>query len=495
MDLAQHFAAIWRHKWVVLLVSIVVAALTYQGVKLEAKTYQASAQLSVSTGQGQNGQGIEQVIPFVASTYATMATTRSVLSDAIRYSGLRISPSEAAKRVSAQNPGSLGFLTITTTGPSPSAAAALNRGVTRALTNAVATQQRQSVQAEVTPINNQINQISNQLDNLPAGAPQRTTLEAQYQALIQAVANDELQPTYGLTVVSPTQASGTPTSPQPKKDALLAFVTALVVLAEASAGYELLTDRFSGTPADDDIRRLVNLPVLARIPKVAGPQLVEAIRSLRTSLLFSNDHGKAPTRTIAIVSSTAQVGKSFTSILLASSFADLGVKTALVDADMRRPVLAQRLGIPPSPGLSEALRDENIAARLVRSTDNGQQLFILPAGASVADPAALLSSHLTSSLLFNSADLDVVVIDTPADSIFPDASIIAANCDATVIIIDAKSTKKRSLKVLVDHLRQVGAHPVGVAINRTSPAIGVRYRDQRDGYYQRFEEAEAVKAR
>lgn len=485
MDLAAHFAAIWRHRWVVLVASVLVAIVVFAAFSLEAKVYEANAELSVSVGGGgSNGSSISQTLPFLASTYADLAQTRPVVADAARRSGLGISEQTAASRISVSTPGSIGFVELTATGPSLQDAVALDKGISDALVAAVQAQQQQILQ----PLEAQAQQLAAQIAALPANSARAATLQTQYQTLIQSIATAQAQ-AISLSVVSPAEGGSSPVSPKPKADAALAFVTALVVLAELSVGYELLSDRFSRTTRDDEIRRLTGLPVLARIPRAFGPELIEAFRTLRTSLLFVN--GSSKTRTIAIVSSAPEVGKSFVSINLASSFADLGIHAALVDADMRRPAIASRLGLADSPGLSEALNGNDVAETLVgRRTDSGFNLFVMPAGAPVSDPAALLTGRLAEWVFPGLSGFDAVVVDTPADSVFPDASIIASRCDAAVIVIDASSTKRRSLKALLDHMREIGAHPQGVVVNRVpEPARLGRYYS-RGGYYARSADAE-----
>ncbi len=492
MDLSTHFAAMWRHRWVVLGASVVVAVVVFIALSLEAKVYQANAELSVTAGQASNGQqAIQDAVPFLAQTYADLAQTRPVIANAARLSGLGISEQTAASRVSVQTPGSLGFLVLTATGPSPQAATALDKATSDALVSAVATQQTQDLQAQVANLQNEIQQLNSQTAALPATSTQRATLQAEVQQLEQSLASVLAQPQNRVDPVSPAQANSSPVAPQPKRYALLSFIASLVVLAELSVGYELLSDRFSRATRDDEIRRLTGLPVLARIPSAPGPELVEAFRTLRTSLLFMN--GASKTHTVGIVSSAPDVGKSFVSINLSSTFADLGVHVALVDADMRRPVVASRLGIGDSPGLSEALNGGDVAETLVaRRTEGGFNVFVMPAGAPAPDPAALLTGRLSEWVFPALSGFDAVVVDTPAETMFPDASIIAARCDASVVVIDANSTKRRSLKGLLEHLREVGAHPMGIVINRVSEPARVGRYYSRSGYYSRASDARQI---
>jgi len=465
--------------------SALVAALVFGALSLQSKVYQANAQLIVTAGQVASGQqAIQDETPFLATTYATLAQTRPVLADAAKRSGLHIDEQTASDRISVQTPNNIGYLEISATGPSPQDATALDAAISDALVNAVQIQQQQALQEQIGPLQTKLQQLANQIAPLSANDPQRAILLTQYQALAQSLENAEVQPQNRVDVVSTAEAGSSPVAPKPKRDSLLALVTALVVLAELSVAYEIFLDRFSRTTRDDEIRRLTGLPVLARIPRTPGPELVEAFRTLRTGLMFMN--GASKTRTIAIVSSAPDVGKSFVSINLASSFADLGIHAALIDADMRRPAIAARLGLPESPGLSESLNGGDVAETLIgRKTDSGFNIFVLVAGHPVPDPAALLSGRLSEWVFPGLSGFDTVVVDTPAEAVFPDASIIAARCDAVVVVIDALSTKRRSLNELLDHLKEVGAHPLGVVVNRVAEPVRVGRYYARSDYYER----------
>jgi capsular exopolysaccharide synthesis family protein len=482
MDLSAHFAAIWRNRWAVLIGSVVVAAALYGALSTEPKVYNATAVLSVTAGQAAVGnQPIQDVTPFLATTYAGLAKTRPVIADAATRSGLNIDEGTADGRISVAVSATAGFLNVSATGPSPEAATALARAMGQALPAAVTAQQQASLQALEAPIQSEIAQVQTQLAGLPANSPQRATLETQSQVFTQSLTTEQLQPHNEIVVVSPAQAGTVPIAPKPKTDAVLGLVTALVVLAELAVAYEAVADRFAARTRDEEIRRLTGLSVLAHIPKVGGAELVEGFRTLRTSLLFMDDDQKL--RTVAVVSSAPEAGKSFVSINLAIAFADLGLRVVLVDGDMRRPVIDSRLSVERSPGLSDVLYGaKDVSAVLsTHQSPTGQSFAVLSAGAAVADPSGLLSSQLADRVFAGLEGHDIVLVDTPADALFPDASIVASSCDATVVVMDATKTKRRSLQALVERLSQLRAKPLGVVVNR-SPVS-----NKLAGYYSRPE--------
>ena len=478
MTARGHFQTIWRRKWLIVVASVLVAVAVFLVSNSQGRTYRAQAQLNVTPGQPPN---IQQpvggdVTLFLASTYAQLGQTRPVIEDAVARSRLHISEQTAADRLNVTASSQVGFITVTATGPSPADATSLAAGEAQALSNAVTLQQNAEVQASLAPVQQQITAVGNELAAAPPGSAQQSALADQYQALVQSAANRQLATKDSLTIVSPARADSGPISPNPKRDALLGFVTALVVVSEVAVGIELLSDRFSGDDLDEDIMRVTGLPVLARVPGTDRGDAVEAFRTLRTNILFMDTGQKL--RTVAVVSTEPGAGKSFTSINLAGCMAELGTPAALVDADLRRPTIDERLGLPRRPGLSEVLHgvDPRTAVHRVGASSN---FMVLTAGAPVPDPAGLLGS-LGRQVFSGLSEAQLIVVDTPAEAPFPDAAAIALQCDATILVLDPKLTRRRAARAMLGRLRQVNARPLGVVVNR-APMLPRRY-----GYYSYY---------
>ena len=168
----------------------------------------------------------------------------------------------------------------------------------------------------------------------------------------------------------------------PLRDSILAFVVSLVVVAELTVLVHYTGDRFSRTEDTADVTRITGLPVLAKIPKGSGIELTEAFRVLRTNLMVLEGAGKP--RTLAVVSSNQSAGKTFTAVHLAQSAAGLDEKVVIVDADLRKPSVHERLGVPRAPGLSAVLQGNDLATMLRKLPDT-PFLRVLASGAPVQD--------------------------------------------------------------------------------------------------------------
>lgn len=471
MNLRDHFQVIWRRKWAILAVAVLVAAAIYGWFARQPPVYQAQAQLSVTPGQaGSGGATTGSDTVFLAATYAQLGTTPPVVGAALHVARLPIDERTAAKRLSVAASSSVGFISVTAIGPSLGAAEALARSETDALTAAVTTQQQAGLAAQLQKVNSDIANVTSQLDAAPGGSPQQSVLQAQLQALEQVATTRQSQPLDVLNVVAPARPNSSPVSPRPTRDALLGFVTVLVIVSELTVLIETFSDRFPADRLEDEVIKVSGLPVLAHVPEGSGANVTEAFRKVRTSLLFMDNAEQV--RAVAIVGNEPGAGKSFVSINLAATVAQLGVCVVLVDGDMRRPVIHQRLEIPRSPGLSDVLAGKEATDGLHPLADR-PDLLAMPAGEEVADPSGLLANGLTRRVLAPlstslPANTELLVVDTPPEALFTDALTIAAQCDATIMVVDVRTARRRSLRRALDELNRVGAKPFGIVLNRSS---------------------------
>lgn len=204
----------------------------------------------------------------------------------------------------------------------------------------------------------------------------------------------------------------------------------------------------------------------------------EAYNAIRTNLLFTQQGEKCPI--FVITSPTANNGKSINSINLAISFAQMGKKTLLIDADMRNPTVHRMFSIPVKNGLSEILAGltDNIS---VSKTDV-ENLSVLTAGKIPPNPAELLSSARMDQLLsFVKSHYDCVFIDTPPVNLVTDSTAFASKATGYIIIIKSATTDVQDVKFAVNSLNQINANIVGFVLNDVA-ASGKRY----SSYYKNY---------
>ena len=188
----------------------------------------------------------------------------------------------------------------------------------------------------------------------------------------------------------------------------------------------------------------------------------EAYNAIRTNLLFTQQGEKCPI--FVVTSPTANNGKTINSINLAVSFAQMGKRTLLIDADMRNPTIHRMFSISVKNGLSEILAGltDNIS---VSKTDV-ENLSVFTAGKIPPNPAELLSSARMDKLLeFVKEHYDCVFIDTPPINLVTDSTIFAQKVTGYIVIVKTDTTNTHDVKTTVTNIEQIDGNILGFILN------------------------------
>jgi capsular exopolysaccharide synthesis family protein len=253
-------------------------------------------------------------------------------------------------------------------------------------------------------------------------------------------------------------------------------------IQQASNGHRRLTPgrfRTNGVALVPQTNQpLADVAPVTLLPSPNSPA-EEAFRALRINLMFSPQSRSA--RTFAVTSAFPQEGKSITASSLATAFAQQGVRTLLVDADLRRPRLHMIFDMVQSPGLSGVLDGTVAIGEAIRPTtvDN---LFVLPSGSPSARPAELLAGDRMRTLLRELPEhIDLLIVDTPPLLAAPEAAVLAAEADAVLLVVRAGRTARGAVKQAVEQLATVGAQVVGAVLNDPDMEV-TRYGDYYSAY-------------
>lgn len=198
----------------------------------------------------------------------------------------------------------------------------------------------------------------------------------------------------------------------------------------------------------------------------------EKFRSLRACLnrLREKNH----LRTLLVTSSVAGEGKSFVSMNLARVMARQHERQVmLIDADLRAPRLHDALGAPSSPGLSDYLLGQADESSIIQmnATEN---LFFIPAGVSVSNPAELLASTRTKGLLERlKSVVDWVIVDAPPLLLTSDAALLAAVCDGTILVVGAGTTPSNVAQMACQELGD--SNLLGIVLNGAEDGANGEY--------------------
>ncbi len=187
-----------------------------------------------------------------------------------------------------------------------------------------------------------------------------------------------------------------------------------------------------------------------------------AAKTLYANINFSSVD--EPIKSIVITSTIPNEGKSTVALYLAEAAAQSGKRTLLVECDMRRRSLANMLGAHARYGIHAVLSGQIPLEQAVVGTPSGARF--LDAEPRVPNPADLLQSKRFSQLVKTMEDsYDFVVIDTPPVGTFVDAAIVAAQADATALVIRENFTKRAEVLNALDQLRKADANVIGSVMN------------------------------
>jgi protein-tyrosine kinase len=190
-------------------------------------------------------------------------------------------------------------------------------------------------------------------------------------------------------------------------------------------------------------------------------QGAEDFRSLRNALALRWFKHPQGARTLSVISPTRQDGRSTVAANLAITFAQVGFRTLLVDADMRNPMQHRLFNLDDRFGLATYLagRPEEAAFYDIRGIPN---LTVIPVGGLPPNPQELLLRGLLQVLLRRAEEqFEVVILDTPAASTASDYQLISAEAIGALLVTNRNHTRTRDAKKLVKQCRDFGIRLVG----------------------------------
>ena len=225
-------------------------------------------------------------------------------------------------------------------------------------------------------------------------------------------------------------------------------------------------------------------------PAITGPNISfaasEAYKLLRAKLQFSfTDENDC--RIIGLSSALSGEGKSLTAVNLAYTLSQLDQKVLLVDCDMRRPTLAEKLGVRKYPGLSNYLTRQSELEELIqecRMKEGENPFHVIAAGQNPPNPAELLSSErMKKALNTMRQEYDYVILDLPPVGEVSDVIPVAKEMDGILLVVRQNYCDRNVLMDAVQQFAFIQAKVLGVVFNCTSEAGGKGYYRK---YYKRY---------
>ena len=320
-----------------------------------------------------------------------------------------------------------------------------------------------------------------------------------------------------IRVVDPAMVPTSPARPAKTRNITLALLIGLV----GGVGLALLREYLDNTvKTPDDIETLTRLPTLAVVPQffdsngsgkrrgmlpaftsngrerrvelvaqdLPKSQVSEAFRALRTSILLSQaDH---PPQVILVTSALPREGKTTAAANLAVTLAQLGDRTALVDADLRKPGIGRllNLGDGKHSGLSSYLAGASSLDLVSFPHPAIPNLVAIPTGPLPPSPADLLSSHkLADAIRELRTKYKFVIIDSPPVMAATDAVVLSVQADGVLLIVRSGETPKIAFTRARDLLGNVKCRILGFVLNAVNPSApdyyySYRYYPYSEGY-------------
>jgi capsular exopolysaccharide synthesis family protein len=486
VELTGYLRLIWASKRWLLLFAVVAAVVVYLFSSAKENQYESTALGQIlSTSQADGEILSEEQLLSLSNVYLELAKTRTVLDLAQEDPAVKGREGEFVSSVDVAPESRVAALSFSALTGDPEVSAEFANAYAQAFSEYLSGLQVGQLKDSLAPIQQRITEIETELNELPTGELQRASLQVELQALQEQIANQTSNPGDSLRIIERAAPNPIAVSPKPKRDAILAFIAALIMGACAIYLRDLLFDRYGSA---QDAGRDLGLQLLGEIPKGRSNEpAVEAFRSLRTAMVFAlersgnyqSNGGGNGAGTVLITGAESGCGKSYVSANISRTLATEGRRVTTVDGDLRRPTLHTIFRTSLSPGLSDLLVEDEAPApgsvavnvRLSQSAGapSGGELQMMPAGAHAEDAVESLSSTRMKEIVkFLRSDNDMVVFDSPPTLVVVDPVVLARYADGVVFVIDSRHTRRRDARRAIEALRATGAPLLGFAFNRSN---------------------------
>lgn len=475
IGIEQIFHTVLTKGWIVVIVSVLCAAITLlityfcvtPKYESTAKFYVNNGSLSVGSASISLSSGDLTAARNLVDSYIVILQTRETLNDVSDYAGVNLTFSELKGMITAEAVDNTEIFGVTVTSEDPYEAEAIANAIAYIL-------------------------------------PKRIT------SIVEGTS---------AKVVEAAVVPSRPSSPSYVKNGALGFIVGGFLSIVAIALWLVFDTTIR---LEEDITRRSKYPLLATVPDmtvkgkenayygkepsrskngkyaavtssgltIIGPNISfaasEAYKLLRTKLQFSfTDENNS--RVIGVSSALSREGKSLTSVNLAYTLSQLGKKVLLVDCDMRRPTIAEKLGIQKKPGLSSYLTRQCHLNELLQPCgikDDSKAFYVITAGETPPNPIELLSSErMKMSLKAMRETFDYVILDLPPVGEVSDALTVAKETDGMLLVTRQNVCNRYAFTSAVHEFEFMNAKILGIVFNCTNET-GSKYGK---GYYKAYQ--------
>lgn len=473
IDMRRVIAAVLHKSWLVVLVSIVSAAVLFLLMYFcVTPQYQSTAMFYVNNGSMSIGEASVSIssgditaAKSLVDSYIVILKTRTTLNDVIDYAGINRSYGELKGMISASSVNSTEIFQVVVTSPDPLEA--------ERIANAI---------AYILP-----NRISSIIEGTSA------------------------------QIVDSAVAASAPSSPSYVQNTMIGMLLGFVLSIAAIVLHEIFDVTIR---TEEDIMQSCAHPILSAVPDMSAPSkggyynasshnkksrkntldfgktssnvggnisfaATEAYKLLRTKLQFSFADER-DCHVIGISSAMAGEGKSTTAINLAYSLAQLDNRVLLIECDLRRPTIAAKIPVAKMPGLTNFLARQVDVEDIIQvcELDSSIHFHVISSGRIPPNPIELLSSHKMKKLMDSfRTQYDYIILDMPPVGEVSDALVAAKLADGVLLVVRQNYCNRLVMEDTIRQFEFVGARILGMVVSYASDnasGYGKKY------YYKRY---------
>jgi len=513
-----YLAMAWHWAWLLVLMTALAGGAAYMRDKKTIPVFQAYTLALVNPAPATKTLDLStmQTSEALAQTYIQLMSTRPVLEGVIQRLGLNTDPVSLAKVIQAEVVQNTQLIKISVEDTDPNRAAAIANALVAEFSDQNMAEQasryaasKGSLSAQLTLLDKQIQTTSATLSSLgedPAKQAERDQINVAlsqyrqtYAYLLQSYEQVRLAEAQSISTIVQKEPAIPPTIPvRPKtvRDTILAAMMGLIF----GVGTVILIESLDDTlKSPDEVVQKLKLPVLGlitRIGKVENDDLVtcaqprspvsEAFRAMRTNIQYASVDRSIST--LLVTSPTPEDGKSTIASNLAVIMAQNGIKTVILDTDMRKPMIHTLMKLSNRRGVGDLFVDSqvNLDGNLRETQIAG--LRAITSGKKPPNPAELLGSGKMIEIINKiKTQAEVIILDSPPLLAVTDAAVLATRVDGVLLVVKPGETKLAACKQAVEQLQKVGANILGVILNDVDiKRLRYRYAKYYKNYYYSY---------
>ncbi|MCB0111318.1 MAG: polysaccharide biosynthesis tyrosine autokinase [Caldilineaceae bacterium] len=507
MELQTYLNILWRRKWLILLITVLVVGAAYAYTVLATPLYVSTTTLRVVTiGSELGGRPDRDYTELLMSTYASIATGGTVRSELMRELGLDARPTIAVDLVRNTE-----LMKVQATAADPALAQSIADATAQIIIREsrqqfsgdgqsvleILQRQVQQVESELATARQNYDQLAQQNANdssaLDAARKSIELKERTYSGLLddyETARINEAVRANAIYVVEPANLPANPSSPRGDVNLVMGLMVGLFLGMALAFLVDNLDTRLY---ANEQIEAVAQAPIIGEIPRARDSLRIaysgnghtaqsEAFRRLRVNVLAPNISGNI--QTLLVTSAKEGDGKSTVAGNLALTMAQSGRRVILVDCNIHQPSVHELFDLPNEAGLSNLLAGHASLSGVTQETKiprlhiiaSGTDLLlpmngvhsIMPAGLvdRLSQGAELLGSPRMATILAELREAyDIVILDTPAVTEITDAMVLAPFVDEIVLVVARHQSTRDTLRTAQRQLSNIGVKSVGVVLN------------------------------